>query len=518
YRYLAHNGEINTLRGNVNWMTAREKLFESHLFGPDIKKILPIIDQSGSDSAMFDNALELLVLTGRSLPHAVMMMIPEPWTGNGARSGDNKAFPEFHSCPLEPWAGPASIAFTDGLRIGAVLDRNGLRPSRYYVTKDDLVIMASEVGVLDVPPERVLFKGRLQPGRMFLVDIEQGRIIADDELKHDIARRHPYADWLARHLVSLEQLPPGPVVHECDHKTVLLRQRAFGFTTEDLKILMAPMAQDGNEAVGSMGNDAALAVLSDRPQLLYNYFKQLFAQVTNPPVDGIREELIMSMESTTGAEANLLEPTPRSARQIKMKSSIMRNGELERIRHLDGGLPGGFKTRTLSMLFNPKEGAAGLEKSMAELCQQASAAIAEGYDFIIISDRGVDAQHAPIPALLAVAGVHHHLIREGTRTKVGLVLESGEPREVHHFALLIGYGAGAINPYLAFETLDDMLHEGELTGVDHAKAVKNYIKAVDKGVAKVMSKMGISTLQSYCGAQIFEAVGLNKEFVDKYFT
>lgn len=527
YRYLSHNGEINTLRGNVNWMVARQNMFASELFGDDIKKLLPIIDQCGSDSAMFDNALEMLTLTGRSLPHAVMMMIPEPWTGHETMSSEKRAFYEYHSCLMEPWDGPASIAFTDGLRIGAVLDRNGLRPSRYYVTKDDLVIMASEVGVLDIPPERVLSKGRLQPGRMFLVDLEQGRIIADEELKFNIATEKPYAQWLREYLVTLEDLPEGPVVHEPDHKTVLQRQQAFGYTSEDLKILMAPMAEGGNEAVGSMGNDAALAVLSDRPQLLYNYFKQLFAQVTNPPVDGIREEIIMSMETTIGAERNLLKPTPKSARQIKLKTPILKNKELDKIRHLDGTwrpggarpiMASGYKSTTLSILYKVHEGAAGLEKALAEVCRKSSEAIADRHDFIILSDRGIDRDHAPIPALLAVAGVHHHLIREGTRTKVGLVLESGEPREVHHFALLIGYGAGAINPYLAFETLDDMIRQGQLTKADHSLAIKNYVKAVTKGVAKVMSKMGISTAQSYCGAQIFEAIGLNQEFIDKYFT
>jgi glutamate synthase (NADPH) large chain len=518
YRYLAHNGEINTLRGNVNWMTARENLFASDLFGDDIKRLLPVIDQSGSDSAMFDNALELLVLSGRPLPHAVMMMIPEPWAGDEWMSAEKKAFYEYHACLMEPWDGPASIAFTDGVRVGAVLDRNGLRPSRYYVTKDDLVIMASEVGVLDVKPERVLHKGRLQPGRMFLVDTEQGRIIGDDELKRQIATERPYAEWLRDNLVTLEQLPPGPVVHESDHATVLLRQQAFGYTTEDLRLLMAPMALEGNEAVGSMGNDAALAVLSDRPQLLYNYFKQLFAQVTNPPVDGIREEIIMSMETTIGAEANLLAPTPRSARQIKLKSPILKNEELDKLRHLDGKGPGGFKSVALPTLYLVNGGAPALEKALEELFRKASAAVADGADFLILSDRGIDRDRAAIPALLAVAGLHHHLIREGTRTKVGLVLESGEPREVHHFALLIGYGAGAINPYLAFETLDDMIREGGLVGVDDDKAVQHFVKAATKGVMKVMSKMGISTAQSYCGAQIFEAIGLGKEVIDKYFT
>jgi glutamate synthase (ferredoxin) len=518
YRYLCHNGEINTLRGNVNWMHARESLFASDLFGDDIKKILPVIDQNGSDSAMFDNALELLVLAGRSLPHAVMMMIPEPWGGDSHMSPEKKAFYEYHASLMEPWDGPASIAFTDGVRVGAVLDRNGLRPSRYYVTDDGLVIMASEVGVLDVPPARVVRKGRLQPGRMFLVDMEQGRIIEDEELKQQIATAQPYARWLADHLLPLEELDDAPPAHQPFHQTVLVRQQAFGYTSEDLKILMAPMAADGTEAVGSMGNDAALAVLSERPQLLYNYFKQLFAQVTNPPVDAIREEVIMSMATTVGREYNLLEPTPESARQIKLKSPILRNEELDKLRQLEATTGGRFKSVTLPILFDPSGGARALERAMAALCRQASAAIATGHEFIILSDRAIDRTNAPIPALLAVAGVHHHLIREGTRTKVGLILESGEPREVHHFALLIGYGAGAVNPYLAFETLEDMVEQGQLPRVEPDKAVKQYIKAVDKGVMKVMSKMGISTAQSYCGAQIFEAVGLNKDVIDRYFT
>ena len=530
YRYIAHNGEINTLRGNVNWMHAREAMLASELFGADIKKILPIIDEAGSDSAKFDNVLEMLVLTGRSLPHAVMMMIPEPWSGDEAMSPEKKAFYEFHSCLMEPWDGPASIAFTDGIRIGAVLDRNGLRPSRYYVTRDGLVIMASEVGVLDIPPEDVVQKGRLQPGRMFLVDLQEGRIIADDEIKTKIAKEKPYAEWLEDNSVFLEDLPEAPSPHEADHETVLLRQQAFGYSAEDLRILMTPMAQEGNEAIGSMGNDAALAVLSDKPQLLYSYFKQLFAQVTNPPVDCIREEIIMSMETTIGREYNLLNPTPQSCRQIKLHSPILFNDELDKLRQLEGTTRGRFKSITLPTLFNPREGAAGLAREMTALCRQASTAIATGTEYIILSDRAIDRHHAPIPALLAVAGVHHHLIREGTRTQVSLVLESGEPREVHHFALLIGYGAGAINPYLAFETIDDLIRQGHLpstsatrakeTGQDapQKKAMTNYVKAINKGVLKVMSKMGISTAQSYCGAQIFEAVGLGKEVIDQYFT
>ncbi|MFN4258176.1 MAG: glutamate synthase large subunit [Gemmataceae bacterium] len=518
YRYVAHNGEINTLRGNVNWMHARQSLFESELFGDDIHKIMPIIDADGSDSAMFDNALEMLVLTGRSLPHAVMMMIPEPWTNDELMSASKRAFYEYHACLMEPWDGPASIAFTDGIRIGAVLDRNGLRPSRYVVTKDGLVVMASEVGVVDIPPDKVLLKGRLQPGRMFLVDTEQGRIIADEELKEQFAAERPYAEWLRGNLVSLEELPDGPPLHEPDHETVTLRQQAFGYTHEDLRILMTPMAADGNEALGSMGTDTPLAVLSDKPQLLYNYFKQLFAQVTNPPVDAIREEIIMSVDTTIGAEGNLLDPRPESARHIKLKSPIINNEELDKLRHLDGTGRGGFQSITLPILYRVHENGSGLERALEELCRRASAAIADGNDIIILSDRGIDRDHAAIPALLAVSCVHHHLIREGTRTKAGLVIESGEPREVHHYALLIGYGAGAINPYLAFESLDDMIRQGRLNGLTHDKAVKNYIKAVNKGVVKVMSKMGISTVQSYRGAQIFEAIGLNQEFVDKYFT
>src|SRR5262245_14909287 len=517
YRYICHNGEINTLRGNINWMHARESMLASPLFGPDIKKIMPIIDDRGSDSAMFDNALEMLVLGGRSLPHAVMMMIPEPWSGDATMSAEKKAFYEYHSCLMEPWDGPASIAFTDGRHIGAVLDRNGLRPSRYYVTKDGLVIMASEVGVLDVPPENVAHKGRLQPGRMFLIDLEQGRIIGDDELKRSIATTLPYAEWLREHGVALDDLPSIPSPHEADHSTVLRRQHAFGYTSEDLRILLAPMAADGTEAIGSMGNDAALAVLSDRPQLLYNYFKQLFAQVTNPPVDCIREECIMSMETTIGREFNLLEPTPESCRQIKLSSPILTNDELDKLRQLEGTSDSKFKSITLPILYKVKDGEAGLRRAMEALCRQATTAIATGHELIILSDRAIDKHYAPIPALLAVAGVHHHLIRQGTRTQVGLVLESGEPREVHHFALLIGYGCGAVNPYLAFETLEDMILQGALT-LDPHKAIKNFIKAINKGVLKVMSKMGISTAQSYCGAQIFEAVGLNKDVIDQYFT
>ncbi len=515
YRYLAHNGEINTLRGNINWMHARQAMFESELFGDDIKKILPVINTDGSDSAMFDNCLELLVLAGRPLPHAVMMMIPEPWTNHESMSDEKKAFYEYHSCLMEPWDGPASIAFTDGTRIGAVLDRNGLRPSRYYVTKDDLVIMASEVGVLDVPPDRVLAKGRLQPGRMFLVDTEQGRIVADEEIKNTIAAAQPYRQWLDRHMIELAHLPEPPHLPEPSHETVLQRQQAFGYTFEDLRILMAPMARDGVEAVGSMGTDTPLAVLSDKPQPLYNYFKQLFAQVTNPPIDCIREEIITSTETTIGSERNLLRPDPESCRLIELKSPILTNEEFAKLKHVDQP---GFKSITLPILYKVAGGVAGLEQALADLCAKTSQAIAGGVNIIVLSDRGIGKDLAPIPALLAISGLHHHLIREGTRTRVGLVLESGEPREVHHFALLVGYGCGAINPYLAFETLDDMIRQGLLKGMDHKTACKLYLKAAAKGVVKVISKMGISTIQSYRGAQIFEAVGLHHSVIDKYFT
>jgi glutamate synthase (ferredoxin) len=515
YRFIAHNGEINTLRGNINWMHARESLFQSELFGEDIKKILPVIDTDGSDSAMFDNCLEALVLAGRSLPHAVMMMIPEPWANHETMSDEKKAFYEFHSCLMEPWDGPASIAFTDGSMIGAVLDRNGLRPSRYYVTKDDLVIMASEVGVLEVPPDRVLEKGRLQPGRMFLIDTEAGRIIADEELKQRIVTQHPYRQWLDQHMLELGKLPDISDLPKPDHDTVLQRQQAFGYTFEDLRILMTPMAQTGVEAIGSMGTDTPLAVLSDKPQLLYNYFKQLFAQVTNPPIDCIREEIVTSTETTIGSERNLLKPEPESCRLLELKHPILTNEELAKIRHIKQP---GFKSITLPILFKASEGEKGLERALEELFAKATQAVNDGYNIIILSDRGLNKENAPIPALLAVSGLHHHLIREGTRTRMGLVLESGEPREVHHFSLLIGYGAGAINPYLAFETLDDMIRQGMLRDIKHKEACKNFVKAAVKGVVKVISKMGISTIQSYRGAQIFEAIGLNQQLVDKYFT
>lgn len=515
YRYLIHNGEINTLRGNINWMYARQSMLQSKLFGDDLAKIMPVISPDGSDSAMFDNALEFLYLSGRSLPHAVMMMIPEPWSNHETMSDEKKAFYEYHSTLMEPWDGPASIAFTDGAIVGAVLDRNGLRPSRYYVTKDDLVVMASEVGVLDIPPENVLHKRRLEPGRMFLVDTTEGRIIADEELKHRMASAHPYRDWLNQYLVRLEDLPVAPAPPLPDHDTLVQRQQAFGYNFETLRLIMGPMAKNAIEPVGSMGNDTPLAVLSDQPQLLYNYFKQLFAQVTNPPIDAIREELVTATETYIGTELNLLETLPKNCHQIKLKTPILTNAELAKIKHLD--LPG-FKSLTLPILFPIAGGSTAMEKTLADLYQQSKQAIADGVNIFILSDRGTDGANAAIPALLAISGLHHFLIREELRTQVALIVESGEPREVHHFATLIGYGASAINPYLAYESLNDMIRQGLLEDITPEKANAQYIKASIKGVVKILSKMGISTMQSYCGAQIFEALGLSQALVDKYFT
>ncbi len=486
-------------------MRAREGLLQSDLLGDDLKKILPVIREGGSDTATFDNVLEMLVMAGRSLPHAILMMIPEPWSNHESMDPDRKAFYEYHSSLMEPWDGPASIAFTDGTVIGAVLDRNGLRPSRYYVTKDDLVVMASEVGVLDIPPEDVLVKERLHPGRIFLVDTARGRIVDDEEIKRELAAEHPYREWLDRHLVDIDDLPAARA-EEPDHETVFKRQQAFGYTQEDLRVLLAPMAMDGEEPIGSMGTDTSLAVLSERPRVLFDYFKQLFAQVTNPPLDAIREELVTSMGSTIGPERNLLKPEPESCRQIGIKYPIIHNKHVAKLRHLPPDSP--FRSTTLSLLFDPEKDGPGLEQAMTDLCRRASAAVAAGYDILILSDRGVGPRQAPIPSLLATAGVHHHLVREGTRTRCALVVESGDAREVHHVSLLLGYGAGVVNPYVAFETLDDMIRHGMLTGISHEDAVTHYIKALNKGILKVMSKMGISTLASYCGAQIFEAIGL----------
>ena len=526
YRYIAHNGEINTLRGNINRLNADEDLFQSALFGNDLPKIVPILNADGSDSAIFDNLFELLVLAGRSLPHTIMMMIPEPFSKHESMSDEKRAFYEYHSTLMEPWDGPASIVFTDGRGIGATLDRNGLRPSRYYITNDDRVILASEVGVLDLPPEIIVHKGRLEPGRMLWIDTEEGRLISDEEIKHSIASARPYRKWLNEFMVDLEDLP-DPAVPPLGgigqgqegpdrEKKLLQYQQTFGYTYEDLRMMLGPMALNAIEPVGSMGNDTPLAVLSDKPQLLYNYFKQLFAQVTNPPIDAIREELITSTEVLIGSEANLLEPRAENCRQIKLKYPIITNEELEKIRNLKKLY---FRTVTLPILFNPAEDGAGLEKALEELYAEADRLIAnDEANIIILSDRGIDRDHAPIPALLAVSGLNYHLIRNGRRSRIGLVLESGEPREVHHFALLVGYGILAINPYLAFASIEGMINQGLLPGIDYPHAAKNYSKAVVKGVVKAMSKMGISTIISYFSSQIFEAVGLDAKFVERYFT
>ena len=519
-RYIAHNGEINTLRGNVNWMYAREKNLSSDLFGDDLQKVLRVIDNEASDSGAFDNLLETLTLAGRALPHSVMMMIPEPLAEENAMSGEKRAFYEYHSFLMEPWDGPAAITFTDGEIIGAVLDRNGLRPSRFYVTKDGRVVMASEVGVLDIDPADVLQKGRLQPGKMFLVDTREGRMLTDAEIKERAVLTAPYSDWLRENLKHINDLPAPPFVHEVDHETVTQRQRSFGYTEEDLRMLILPMAKNAAEAVGSMGNDTPLAVLSKKPQLLYNYFKQLFAQVTNPPIDAIREELVTSTDTMIGRDANLFEPSPEAAHQIKLNSFVLTNEELEKLRLLGESESAwgqtGFKSITLPMLFDKDHGSQGLEWALDKLCHQAAAAVADGYDIFILSDREMNEYRVPIPALLAVSAVHHHLIREGTRTQVGFVLESGEPREVHHFALLLGYGATAINPYLAVESIRDEIKQGALD-LDETQAINNYLKAINKGVVKVMSKMGISTISSYLGAQIFEALGISETVIEKYF-
>ena len=514
YRYLIHNGEINTLRGNQNWMKTRQAMLASELWGDDLKKIFPILDEDGSDSAIFDNCFEFLSLSGRSMAHAAVMMIPEPWEKHESMSPERRAFYEYHSCLMEPWDGPASIGFTDGEVVGACLDRNGLRPSRYYITKDDLLILSSEAGVCELAPERVAYKGRLQPGRILLVDTAKGRVISDSEVKDEMVFAHPYQQWLDQHLISLADLPAvAPIAPPTNHAEVLTRQQAFGYTFEDLKIFVGPMSKIGRDPVGSMGNDAPLAVLSNKAHLLYNYFKQLFAQVTNPPLDPLKEEVITSADATIGPERNLLVPEPESCRQIRLDTPILTDEELERLRRVNRP---GLKATTIPMLFDAADG--DLEKAIDELYAKADNAIDAGYTILILSDRGVDEKHAPIPALLAMSGLHHHLIREGKRTKVGIALETGEPREVHHFCLLIGYGAQAINPYMAYESLADMINEKQLTDISYPDAVKGYVKSATKGVVKVMAKMGISTIKSYRGAQIFEAVGISKRVIDKYFT
>jgi len=515
YRYICHNGEINTLRGNVNWMHARQSLLQSPLFGGDMAKLFPIIAPGGSDSANFDNAVEFLFQSGRTLPHVMAMLIPEAWAGNPHMRPEKRAFYEYHCSLMEPWDGPAVIAFTDGRMIGATLDRNGLRPGRYVVTHDDLVVMASEAGVLDLETGNVKIKGRLQPGKMFLVDTVEGRIISDREIKQRLSFQQPYGSWLSQNQITLDQLPEPSRVHAANHHTILCRERAFGYTAEDLKMILEPMAVNGEEPVGSMGTDTPLACLSDRPQPLFNYFRQLFAQVTNPPIDPIREDMVMSLISYIGIERNILEETPKNCHTLKLPHPILTNRDLEKLRRISSG---DLLAITLPTLFRAEEGEAGLDRALDELCRRASLAVTSGYTLLILSDRGVDKRYAPIPSLLALAAVHNLLVREETRTSVALIVESGEPREVMHFALLIGYGASAINPYLAFEALEDLSRQGCFPASIGAEvASKNFIKAINKGLLKTFSKMGISTLQSYRGAQVFEAIGLNKELVQKYF-
>jgi glutamate synthase (NADPH/NADH) large chain len=516
YRYVAHNGEINTVRGNVSWMNARQSVLESSLYDGKIDDVYPVIVPGGSDSASLDNAAEFLFQSGRSLPHVMAMLIPEAWSGNPDMDEDKRAFYEYHASLMEPWDGPAAMAFSDGRVIGATLDRNGLRPGRYIVTKDDLVVLASEAGVLDVPAEDIRKKGRLQPGRMFLVDTVQKRIISDAEIKKELAGRQPYATWLKEQQVTLEQLPEPARVIASNPETLLRRQRAYGYSEEDLKIILGPMGANGMEPTGSMGTDVPLACLSDRPQSLFSYFKQLFAQVTNPPIDPIREELVMSLISYIGTERNILDEAPDNCHTLKLPHPILTNRDLEKLRRISSG---DLLATTLPALFRAEDGEKGLRHSLEDLSSRAAHAVQSGYTLLIISDRGVDATYAPIPSLLAMAAVHNRLVREKTRTQVALIIESGEPREVMHFALLIGYGASAINPYLAFETLHDLKRIGLLPhNTSGPQAEKNFIKAINKGLLKTFSKMGISTLQSYRGAQVFEAVGLNKSLVDAYFS
>ncbi|MDQ3742665.1 MAG: glutamate synthase large subunit [Actinomycetota bacterium] len=516
YRVIAHNGEINTLMGNVNWMRARESELASELFGErDVRKILPVIPPGNSDSATFDNVLELLMLAGRSLPHAVMMMIPEAWQDRDDLPEDLKGFYAFHSCLMEPWDGPAAVAFTDGSLVGATLDRNGLRPGRWAQTKDGHVVLGSEAGLLPYEPHEIERLGRLQPGKLFLVDLERGRIVADEEVKREVSTQQPYAQWYRENTVHFSDLEPAHVTLTGVQRT-RIRQLAFGYTQEDLRVLIAPMAAQGAEPVGSMGNDNALPVLSDQKPPLFSYFKQLFAQVTNPPIDPIREEIVMSLGTGVGAERNLLGESPEHAHQLVMDQPILRNVELETLRHVEHDV---FASHTIDITWPVEEGPEGLAKRIAEICDEAYAAIAYGANILILSDRAVKGARVGIPSLLAVAAVHHHLVRAGTRLRAGLVLESGEPREVHHFATLIGYGCSAINPYLLLDTVDELVAEGRVPGVtDASLAQKNVVKAIGKGLLKTISKMGISTTQSYCGAQIFEAVGLEKELIDRHFT
>ncbi|MBN7301137.1 glutamate synthase large subunit [Mycobacteroides abscessus] len=524
YRRVAHNGEINTVAGNENWMRAREALIKTDVFGDpaQLEKIFPICTRGASDTARFDEALELLHLGGRPLHHAVLMMIPEAWERHENMSAELRSFYEFHASLMEPWDGPASVCFTDGTIVGAVLDRNGLRPSRVWVTNDGLVVMASEAGVLDLDPSTVVQRTRLQPGRMFLVDTTQGRIVSDEEVKAELAAAEPYQQWLEEGLVRLEQLPDRPHQH-MPHNRIVLRQQVFGYTYEEINLLVAPMARTGAEALGSMGTDTPIAVLSNRSRMLFDYFQQLFAQVTNPPLDAIREEVVTSLGGVIGPEGDLLHPTAESCHQILLPQPVLHNDELDKLIHLDpadtvNGRAHGFSSRVIRCLYPVAEGGAGLRTALESVRAEVSAAIAGGAQVIILSDRESDDLMAPIPSLLAVAAVHHHLVRERSRTKVGLVVEAGDAREVHHVAALVGFGAAAVNPYMAFESIEDLIDRGVITGVDRDKAIRNYIKAAGKGVLKVMSKMGISTLASYTGAQLFQAIGLSQELLDEYFT
>lgn len=518
FRFIAHNGEINTVMGNRNWMRAREALLDSDLIPGNLERIFPICTQGASDSASFDEVLELLHMGGRSLPHSVLMMIPEAWENHTEMDQARRDFYSFHSALMEPWDGPACVVFTDGTQIGAVLDRNGLRPSRYWVTDDGLVVLASEVGVLDLDPATVVRKGRLQPGRMFLVDTEEHRIIEDEEIKGELAAEHPYGEWLHAGLIHLDDIPEREhVVHT--HASVTRRQQIFGYTEEELRVLLTPMANTGAEPIGSMGTDTPIAALSDKPRLIFDYFTQLFAQVTNPPLDAIREELVTSLNGTIGPESNLLEPTPASCRQVVLPFPVISNDDLAKIRHInrDGDMPG-FITHVSRGLYPVEGGGAAMAERIEEVCREVSAAIAEGARIIVLSDRHSTAELAPIPSLLLTGAVHHHLVREKTRTQVGLLVEAGDVREVHHVALLVGFGAAAVNPYLAMESVEDLAREGHYVKAEQEKAVANLVKALGKGVLKVMSKMGVSTVASYTGAQIFECIGLSQEVVDRYFT
>ena len=518
YRYIAHNGEINTVKGNRNWMRAREELLNSELIPGDLERIFPIVDMAGSDSASFDEVLELLYMGGRTLPHAILMMIPEAWENHASMPKNRRDFYAFHAALMEAWDGPACVTFTDGKQVGAVLDRNGLRPSRFWVTDDGLVVLASEVGVLDIPQEKVIRKGRLQPGKMFLVDVEAGRIIEDDEIKDQLANAHPYGKWLEEGMIRLKDLPEREhIIYP--HASVVRRQKAFGYTEEEIRIIITPMAKAGAEPLGSMGTDTPIAALSAKPRLMFDYFSQLFAQVTNPPLDAIREELVTSLGSAVGPEWNLLDPGPNSCRQVGIAFPVIDNDELAKLIHAnaDEDYPG-LESYVVRALFPVTADGSGLRKRIEEIKQEVSRAIARGARIIVLSDRDGDADNAPIPSLLLTAAIHHHLIREKSRTKVGLIVEAGDVREVHHVALLIGYGAGAVNPYLAMETAEDLVNQGVITGITPEKAVKNLIKALGKGVLKVMSKMGISTIASYTGAQVFEAIGLSQELVDEFFT